>query len=136
MNGYGTAPDLQQAMQIEVNASNTTLETYVQDFVAATDDATRNTLVDEIIYEWTGVAGVSSTARGSYFDARQLEGHWSNSGGRRVFTDPYNSTSNPGSQQSVAGLTAAYQQLHDYVLANLEEQTDLASLFNDLQASL
>lgn len=51
VSGYGTVTSLQQAMQIQVNASSTTLETYVQDFVAATDDATRNTLVDEIIYQ-------------------------------------------------------------------------------------
>jgi Ca2+-binding RTX toxin-like protein len=130
-SGYGTVASLHQAMQIQVNASSTTLETYVQDFVAATDDGTRNTLVDEIIFQWTGVEGVSPTARGSYFDARQLEALEQFSG--QSFIDPYNSTSDPGSQ-SVAALTASYQQLHDYVLAELESQTDLQSLFTDMQA--
>jgi hypothetical protein len=131
--GSGTVYDLSQAMQLQANASDTALEGYVESFVAATDDATRNTLVDEIIYQWTGVQGVSPTARGANFDARQLEALEEFSG--QSFTDPYNSTANPGSQ-SVAALTAAYQQLHDYVLAGLEAQTDLASLFSDMQLSI
>ncbi len=131
--GTGTVNDLSQAMQIQANASDTTLQGYVESFVAATDDSSRNTLVDEIIYQWTGVQGISSTARGSYFDARQLEALEQFSG--QTFVDPYNGTANPGSQ-SVAALTAAYQQLHDYVLAGLEVQTDLATLFNDIQVSL
>ena len=133
VHGYGAVADLQQTIQAQANASDTTLEGYVSSFVSATDDATRNTLVDEIIYQWTGVEGVSGGSRGSYFDARQLAALEKYTGG--TFVDPYLGGSNPG-QQSVVILTATYQQLHDWVLANLESQTDLASLFNDPQLSL
>ncbi len=34
----------------------------------------------------------------------------------------------------MSALTIAYQQLHNYVFAELESQTDLASLFGDLQS--
>ncbi len=53
--GYGIVTGLRQAMQTQLNGGSSTLEGYVQSFVAATSDSTRNTLVDEIIYQWTGV---------------------------------------------------------------------------------
>ncbi len=132
LQGYGLVTGLRQEMQIQLNASSSTLEGYVQSFVAATDDATRNTLVDEIIYQWTGVEGVSSGSRGGLFDARSLEALEAFSG--TSFIDPYNGTANPGAQ-SVAILTVAYQQLHAQVLAGLEAQTDLQMLFNGLTPS-
>jgi Ca2+-binding RTX toxin-like protein len=128
--GSGTVYDLQQAMQIQADDGDTTLETYVQDFVAATDDVTRNTLVDEIIYQWTGVEDVSTSARGSYFNAQQLEAMEQFTG--YSFIDPYNDASDP-SQQSAVALTVIYQQTHSFVLAELEAQTNLASFFNDIQ---
>jgi Ca2+-binding RTX toxin-like protein len=128
---YGTVTTLQQAMQIQANASDTTLETYVQDFVAATDDTTRNTLVDEIIYQWTGVEGVSSGARGIYIDARQLEAFEAFSGKPWVGGT---GNSNPTASEAQV-LTVIYQQLRSFVLAELEGQTDLQPLFNAVEST-
>jgi hypothetical protein len=49
--GSGTVTGLLQATQIQKNSSDTTLQGYLQSFVSATDDTTRNSLVDEIIYQ-------------------------------------------------------------------------------------
>ncbi len=133
ISGFGTVSDLSQAIQSQANAGNTTLETYVQDFVAATSDVARNTLVDEIIYQWTGVQSVSPTSRGGYVNAQQLDALEKLNG--ISFVDPYNGTSNPG-VQAAQPLIISYQQLHDFVLATLEAQTDLSSLFDDIQQTV
>jgi Ca2+-binding RTX toxin-like protein len=76
--GYGTLPDLHVAMSLD-NTGTGNLLSLIQDL--ASDDA--DTILDsgyglkakleDIMYRWAGVDGLSPTARGSNVDARQLE---------------------------------------------------------------
>ncbi|MBJ7541950.1 calcium-binding protein [Rhodomicrobium udaipurense] len=75
LRGFGTLPDLAIA-----ESQDSTLKGLVSDFVSGfdpttsfADAATLNSDIRDILYRWAGVDGVSSSSRGSYIDARELE---------------------------------------------------------------
>lgn len=57
--GFGEVHDLRQAM-----ASDSTLKTLVQQFVSAGDAATREALLDQILFQWTGSASIDANNGG------------------------------------------------------------------------
>ncbi|HQM82718.1 MAG TPA: calcium-binding protein [Syntrophorhabdaceae bacterium] len=48
------------------------LQSLVEQFIAATDAATRDTLMDQILIKWTGSEDVVDGSRGAFFDAKKL----------------------------------------------------------------
>ncbi|WP_188861731.1 calcium-binding protein [Marinobacterium nitratireducens] len=72
--GFGRVHNLDQAM-----ARDPVLQAMVQGFVDEPDDRLRRAMLDDLIYQWTGVAGVDPYSRdpsrvyGHVMDARQLE---------------------------------------------------------------
>ncbi|MDI6761508.1 MAG: calcium-binding protein, partial [Thermodesulfobacteriota bacterium] len=69
LQAYGNVYDLQQAM---VRDGSGQLKTLVEQFIVATDISTRNTLMEQILFKWTGSDGISPTSRGPNIDARKL----------------------------------------------------------------
>ena len=65
--GYGKVYDLHQAMARDTSGH---LQTLVSGYVAATDNASRASLVEQILYAWTGTVSVTEM-RGA-FDGRKL----------------------------------------------------------------
>jgi Ca2+-binding RTX toxin-like protein len=66
VQGFGNVLDLHSAMQ-----KDAVLKDMVKDYLAA-DAKTRASLLDELIYRWTGSNQVDPASRGSYIDARRL----------------------------------------------------------------
>jgi hypothetical protein len=60
--GSGNVCDLQQAMAMD---TSNTLKGLVESFISATDEASRNTLLDEIIAKWAGVSVTIDLQSGS-----------------------------------------------------------------------
>lgn len=71
--GFGKVHDLHQAMALDPE-----LKTLLDQYVSATDDASRDALLDDLIYRWAGAEGVDPYSRdpmkvyGHVMDARQL----------------------------------------------------------------
>ncbi len=132
VTGFGNVMSLQQALATEELAGGTALKTLVEQFIQASDPATRARLVNQILYQWVGVENVDPASRGGNIDARQLgvlesflgqTYHWTNwqvHGG--------SSSSDPSSYLSTY-LEQAYNQLYGYVYAQLMVQTHDAGLF-------
>ena len=69
LQGYGNVYDLHQAM---VRDSSGQLKALVEQFMAATDPIVRNSLMEQILFMWTGSEGIDPNSRGPYIDARRL----------------------------------------------------------------
>lgn len=120
--GSGTVYTLHQAM-----LRNSDLTTLVEEFVAATNDATRQTLLEQILAKWTGSENVSTTSRGDYVNGQHLailEALMGDS-----FFQDYNQSSNP-TQEAGDFLEQAYINKKTYVYSELMIQTHLSDLFN------
>lgn len=123
--GYGTVRDLRQAMALDASGN---LKTLVAAYVAEPDEGQRHSLLDEIVYAWTGVAGLNPASRGSYVDARQLAAL------EKLLGDGFYQPgwgANPG---STAGkeIGTAYAHLADSLSAQLDAQTTYADLYADI----
>ena len=66
VQAFGNVPDLHIAMQRDPE-----LKRQVKAYLAADEDS-RGTLLDALIYRWSGSEGVAANSRGRYFDARKL----------------------------------------------------------------
>ncbi len=113
--GFGEVPDLRQAM-----ANNKILQQRVNDYLAETDSNKKYALLDELIYQWTGVQDVSKAQQYSVTlqqvaALERLTGSKCNNfvSGNRV-----------GKMDSVM-LAKEYQQFKDYTEAQLLAQTTL-----------
>ena len=126
LRGYGTVTTLHQAMAQDQSHQ---LQALVEQFIAATNDTDRNSLVDQIIYLWAGVSTVAANSRGLNFDARKLTALEKFTGRRFVDTG---GSSNPSSS-SVAGLTDSFGALHRDIYAGLMSQTVLEPLFQGVR---
>lgn len=130
---FGNVRSLRQAM-----ARDQELTDQVTQFTNATSSVERLSLLDDLIYQWTGSSGVDPYSRdpsshyGHVMDARQLvtlenivgrgyEGTWC--WGER---DP-----NPHGQ-AAPKLIAEYQRFKTYVYAQLLSQTEYAGAFTDI----
>jgi hypothetical protein len=69
IRGYGSVYSLQQAM---VRDTSGQLKTLVESFVAETNPGNRNTLLEQILFNWTGSNTIDPASRGGNFDARKL----------------------------------------------------------------
>jgi Ca2+-binding RTX toxin-like protein len=66
VRGFGNVLDLHSAMQ-----KDAVLKDMVKAYLAA-DSKTRDSMLDELIYRWTGSNQIDPASRGSYIDARRL----------------------------------------------------------------
>jgi Ca2+-binding RTX toxin-like protein len=119
--GYGTIRDLRQAMARDASGA---LESLVGAFAAAEAPAERDQLLEQILYAWTGAAGIDPASRGPAMDARRLAVLEGFSG------EPYVGLGGAPDPNLNAGviLEEAYRDLSELVYAQLMVQTHLASL--------
>jgi hypothetical protein len=61
LQGYGNVYDLHQAM---VRDTSGQLKSLVEQYMAATDPNVRNTLMEQILFKWTGSEGINPNSRG------------------------------------------------------------------------
>ncbi|WP_198555753.1 calcium-binding protein [Rahnella sp. AA] len=115
IRGFGNIVDLHVAI-----AKNTELKALVDSFISSPTSSNINTLVDEIIYSWSGINHVENGSRGIYVDAKKLAVLEMASG--ENYLNKTNNTVNPLSQAG-AVLTDEYQKFHQYILAQLLYQT-------------
>jgi Ca2+-binding RTX toxin-like protein len=125
VTGFGTVYDLRQAM---VRDTSGALQQLVEDFIAETDPAGRNALLDQIVLKWTGAEGVDPASRGANIDARHLVALEAFMG--RGFIGVGGSP-NPNAN-ATAPLESAYTSLTESVYAQLVAQTHLGYLYDQV----
>lgn len=122
--GGGNVVELQQAMALDTSG---TLKDLVQDFINETDPANRQAIVNNILMEWTDANSVSSTAHGPNIDSKEVAVLEAFQG--KFFNN--NSTSFINTNQ-VLILQNAYQDLQNLLYAQLNAQTHLSALFDQI----
>ncbi len=122
LQGYGNVYDLQQAM---VRDTSGELKLLVEQFIAATDPEVRNSLMDQILFEWTGSEGIDPTSRGPYFDAQKL------SVLEKLFGEDFVGIdgSDPGPKPAEF-LNQSYSGISEMFFAGLMAQTHLKDLYD------
>jgi Ca2+-binding RTX toxin-like protein len=121
LQGYGNVYDLHQAM---VRDTSGQLKSLVEQYMAATDPNVRNTLMEQILFKWTGSEGIDPNSRGPNINARVLgvlerffgEGFLGVSG----------STPNPNAGNM---LNQCYQGIFEMFYAGLIAQTNIKDLY-------
>jgi len=69
LQGYGNVYDLHQAM---IRDTTGTLKALIEQFIASEDSTVRDSLMEQILFKWTGSGPVDPASRGPNFDARKL----------------------------------------------------------------
>lgn len=126
ISGYGTIHSLHQAMALDSDGSLTTL---VQNFIAATTDTSRWTLIDQILDDLAGANSVSTTSRGDYVNAQHLAVVEAFMG--EDFIQTTTNSANP-TQEAGDFLEQAYIGIRNLVYAELMSQSHAADLFNEI----
>ncbi|MEK7444802.1 MAG: hypothetical protein AABZ70_08095, partial [candidate division NC10 bacterium] len=121
-SGYGTVRDLRQAMARDASGA---IEGFVTQFVAQTDPAARDAMLEQILFAWTGSAGIDPSSRGGLMDARRIAALEQFTGQPYVGLGGPNPT--PG---AVVMLTEAYRDLREMVSAELMMQTHARDLYS------
>uniref|UniRef100_UPI003B01D1E5 calcium-binding protein n=1 Tax=Actinobacillus pleuropneumoniae TaxID=715 RepID=UPI003B01D1E5 len=115
---FGNLLDLHAAI-----AKSPTLKYVIKEYMDA-NLAERDTLLNDLIYEWTGTSGVDPNSRGSSIDARKLAVLELITG--RTFRQ--GSSLNPNSNAAKL-LEAEFKKFADYTLAQLESKTVYKDIF-------
>ena len=122
LSGYGIVRDLWQTVALDTSGA---LKALILKYQSTSDEGERRTLVNDIIYQWTGAGQIAPQSRGSYVDARQLVAL------EHLLGESFHQTNwgiNPG---DTAGkkISAAFVQLSNSLFAQLEAQTQFADLY-------
>ncbi|PIT23337.1 hypothetical protein BGI36_01895 [Snodgrassella communis] len=121
VQGFGNVLDLHSAMQ-----KDAVLKDMVKDYLAA-DAKTRASMLDELIYRWTGSNQVHPASRGSYIDARRLVTL------EKLTASDYRNFWNYGSshplENAACKLVAEFNHFADYVSACLLAEGVYKELF-------
>ncbi|NRP15406.1 calcium-binding protein [Marinobacterium sp. xm-a-152] len=131
IKGWGYVANLQQVM-----AHNTELKSMVDQFIQESDPAARSALVNEIIYQWTGVADVDPYSRdpsriyGHVMDARQLEALEELTAKDYVGTWCWGEHDPNPHGRAAPVLIAQFKAFSDYVEGQLNAQTHYAEAFD------
>ena len=137
IQGFGNVHSLQTAMVLDTTGA---LKALIEQYAAETDVTVRRGMINNIIFHWTGVQDIDPESRKpSYFydnpiqDARYLEAL------ERFLGEKYSNKwwfgqeeQNPHEQASNI-LLKAFDQLSDYVMVKLEEQTHYKGLIEDIK---
>ena len=124
LKGWGTAPDLYQAMASDASGE---LKGLVKMFIQEEDPVIRNQLLDQIIFKWTGCDTIDPTEFGVEYDARQL-----------AALETISGTSLHDSAQSYvpARVTKFYNELREYYYVRLMSSTHCFDLLQNIQYSM
>ena len=131
IKGWGYVANLQQVM-----AYNMTLKSMVDAFIQESNPATRSALVNEIIYQWTGVAEVDPYSRdpsriyGHVMDARQLEALEELTAKDYVGTWCWGELDPNPHGRAAPVLIAQFKAFSDYVEGQLNAQTHFSDAFD------
>lgn len=124
--GHGTVYDSWQAMMRDTSG---TLKSLIQSFATEENATVRSSILDQILYQWTGSKDIDSNSRGSYIDARQLVVL------EKLYGQEYVSGANPNVWNGPI-LAAKYQNVKEYYDGWMMAQTHLADLFKGITYSL
>jgi hypothetical protein len=107
--------------------SGVSLKNLVEQFISATDSTTRNSLMEQILFKWTGSEGIDPNSRGANIDARKLAVL------EKFFGQPFVSQygTNPIYESSIL-LKEAYRGLSEMFYSQLMAQTHLKSLYEKI----
>ncbi|MEW6740894.1 MAG: calcium-binding protein [Nitrospirota bacterium] len=120
--------DLQQAMARDRQAANGEgLKGLIEQFIATTDTAARSSLMDQILFKWTGSDGIDPNSRGGSIDARKLAVL------EKFFGQPFVSQYgvNPIPESAIL-LKEAYRGLSEMMYSQLMAQTHLKPLYEKI----
>jgi Ca2+-binding RTX toxin-like protein len=121
VRGFGNVLDLHSAMQ-----KDAVLKDMVKSYLAA-DAKTRDSMLDELIYRWTGSNQIDPASRGSYIDARRLVTL------EKLTGSDYRQSWNYGSpnplEQAALKLIAEFNDFAEYVSASLLAEGVYKELF-------
>ena len=134
VSGYGKVYSLHQAMMKDTTGA---LQELVEDFVDATNDDEKISLINQILIKWTNSDSVVDNSRGENIDAKKLAVIEAFIG--RDFYSTYDAehgdvNANPTHPNQQAGelISTMYEKLVVYVYAELSLQTNLQSYFNKI----
>ncbi|MFZ5997814.1 MAG: calcium-binding protein [Nitrospirota bacterium] len=129
LQGYGNVYDLHQTM---VKDTSGQLKSLVEQFMAATDPAVRTSLMEQILFKWTGSDTVDPNSRGGAVDGRQVEVL------SKLFGDPYTTYTVTGepypypSQFGTILLKQSYQGVFEMFYSQMMSQTHLKDLYSKI----
>ncbi|MEZ4483528.1 MAG: calcium-binding protein [Syntrophotaleaceae bacterium] len=125
--GMGNISSLHQAM---VRDASGTLQSLVESFLLETEPAARETLMEQILFTWTGCDAIDSASRGDQIDARQLVML------EKCLAQDYEGTSGVNPDSTAAPyLQASFQSLFESCYAQLMTQSHLKSLYEMITVS-
>jgi hypothetical protein len=121
MQGYGNVYDLQQAM---IRDESGQLKALVVKFIETTDTDTRNSLMEQILFKWTGSEGIDPNSRGGLIDARKLAVL------EKFFGQTYTGTTGTSPHaQAVPFLMQSYKGVYEMFYSQIMAQTHLKDLY-------
>jgi hypothetical protein len=107
--------------------SGVSLKNLVEQFISATDSTTRNSLMEQILFKWTGSEGIDPNSRGANIDARKLSVLEKFFG--QSFVSQYGANPIP---ESAILLKEAYRGLSEMMYSQLMAQTHLKPLYDKI----
>jgi len=119
LQGYGNVYSLQQAMARDASGQ---LKSLVESFIAEMNPANRATILDQIIFKWTGTDAIATNARGPFMDGRKV-----------VALEKFYGDSPRNPDPGLATLWKdTYHELFEIFYSNLMSQTHLKNLFDKI----
>ena len=123
--GFGNVHSLRQTM---IRDESGELQELVKEFSNEVDISKRNSLMDRILFKWTGSENIAPDSRGNDFDARKLAVLEKFNGRSYVGTGGTNPV-----PQAVPLLNQAYNELAEKVYAKLMYQTHLKEILGKVK---
>lgn len=124
LQGYGNVYDLHQAM---VRDTGGQLKALVEQFITSSDISMRNSLMEQILFKWTGSQGINPTSRGPNIDARRLAVL------EKLFGQPFVGIGGPDPNANAATLlNQSYWGLFEMFYAGLVSQTHLKDIYDKI----
>jgi hypothetical protein len=119
LHGYGNVYDLHQAIMRD---SSNELRALVEEFTSETNPTNRASILDEIIFKWTGVDSVTPAERGQFMDGRKVAVL------EKIYGRPLRNPNRPLATvwQNI------YRDLFEFFYADLMAQTHLKDLYATL----
>ncbi|MFH1116114.1 MAG: calcium-binding protein [Pseudomonadota bacterium] len=125
LQGYGTVYDLDQAI---CEDSSGQLKSLVEQFICAGDPVSRNALMEQILFKWTGSEDVQPTSRGGNIDARKLTVL------ERFFGETWLGEGGPNpSPEDCIDLSESYRLLFELMYGQLMAITHLNHLYEKIE---
>lgn len=120
LKGFGNVHDLHQAI---VRDADATLKGLVESFAEETDVQSRNALLEQILFRWTGTENIDPSSRGGEIDARKLGAL------ERLFGLEFADGTNPP-PRAAERLMDSYNGMFELMYSNLMRQTHLEELYD------